>query len=198
MEQVIAKAGRRYTPRLHVEVDTAHALDAVARVEAYAQRWQQVLAEFREARRWPWRAPAEVAEASGNALPRCLAALDEADAALVLTIAAARSVDQLPSVEGQLAAAVKALLHVEDLLHQRSLTKDGYFVGDAGALYSKVRDALMALRRGEQLAGSATTRAASEKLLLLTGRAGTGKTHLLCDVASRRIGAGCPTILLLG
>jgi hypothetical protein len=51
---------------------------------------------------------------------------------------------------------------------------------------------------GSNFARSATTRAAGEKLLLLTGRAGVGKTHLLCDVASRRIADGLPTILLLG
>lgn len=40
LEEVIAKAGRRYTARLHVDVDTVRALDAVGRVDAYVQRWQ--------------------------------------------------------------------------------------------------------------------------------------------------------------
>lgn len=35
-------------------------------------------------------------------------------------------------------------------------------------------------------------------LILLTGKAGTGKTHLLCDVARLRIEAGRPTLLLMG
>ena len=191
LEEVIAKAGHRYTPRLHVEVDTVRALDAIGRVEAYVQRWQRVLAELRETRRWPWQAPAEVADIFSEALPRCVTALDEVDAALVRMIAAALSADQLPSVEGPLAAAMEALQCLDDLLHQNSLSKDTYFASDA-------RRALAALRRGEQLARSATTRAAGEKLLLLTGRAGVGKTHLLCDVASQRIADGLPTILLLG
>jgi len=127
VEEVIAKAGRRYTPRLHVEVDTARALDAVGRAGAYVQRWQQVLAELREARRSPWRAPAEVADTFSKALPRCVTALDDADAALALMIAAARSTDRLPPVAGTLAAAVEALLGVEDLLYQHSSTRDRYF-----------------------------------------------------------------------
>ena len=135
------------------------------------QRWQQVLAELREARRSPWRAPTEVADTFSKALPRCVTALDEADAALVLIIAAARSADRLPPVESPIAVAVEALLHVDDLLHQHSMTKDRYFVGDARTLYSEVRQAVAALQRGEQLARSATTRAAENKLLLLTGRA---------------------------
>ncbi len=152
IEEVVAKAGRRYTPRLHVEVDTVQALHAVGRAEAYVERWQRVLAELRQARRWPWRAPSEVADAFSEALPGCVTALDEADAAVVLMIAAARSTDQFPPVEAVLDAALEALRRVDDLLHEHSLTKDGYF----------------------------------------------GKTHLLCDVASRRITDGLPTILLLG
>jgi hypothetical protein len=49
LEEVTAKAGRRYTPRLHIDVDTVRALDAVGRVDAYVERWQRVLADLREA-----------------------------------------------------------------------------------------------------------------------------------------------------
>ena len=35
-------------------------------------------------------------------------------------------------------------------------------------------------------------------LLVLTGAAGTGKSHLLCDVARNRLAAGYPTVLLMG
>ena len=34
--------------------------------------------------------------------------------------------------------------------------------------------------------------------MLLTGNAGTGKTHLLCDVARGRVKAEHPTVLLMG
>jgi chromosomal replication initiation ATPase DnaA len=39
---------------------------------------------------------------------------------------------------------------------------------------------------------------ANRALLLLTGAAGTGKTHLLCDVARHRLAGGRPTVLLMG
>jgi len=35
-------------------------------------------------------------------------------------------------------------------------------------------------------------------VMVVRGQAGTGKTHLLCDIAQRRLGEGCPTVLLLG
>jgi hypothetical protein len=198
LEEAIAKAGRRYTPKLHVEVDTVRALDAVGRAEEYVRRWQDALAGLREERRWQWQAPGEVADAFSEALPGCASALDSADAALAQMVAAARSTDRLPEIESPLAVARQALQRVETLLRQRSLTEGRYFTGDAGALYSHVRDADTALRRGEELTRNSITRAAGDKLLLVTGRAGVGKTHLLCDVASRRISGGLPTILLLG
>jgi hypothetical protein len=37
-----------------------------------------------------------------------------------------------------------------------------------------------------------------KRALCVTGKAGTGKTHLLCDVASRRLLSGRPTVILLG
>ena len=39
---------------------------------------------------------------------------------------------------------------------------------------------------------------ASGRLMLLMGKAGTGKTHLLCDFAEKRIVSQAPTILLMG
>jgi hypothetical protein len=198
LEEVVAKAGRRYTPRLHVEVEPCQAVDAVGRVDAYVERWQRVLAQLREAREWSWRAPADVAGAFAESLPLSATALDDADAALESLIAAARSTKDFPRVEEVLDAAAQAVLGVDHLLHQYSLTKDRYFVGDAAFLYTKVQDAADALRRGEQLAHAAATRAARDKALLVTGRGGVGKTHLFCDVATRRNGEGRPTILLLG
>jgi hypothetical protein len=121
VEEAVAKAGRRYTPKLHVEVETVRALDAVGRVEAYVQRWQRILAELRKARPWPWHAPAEVADAFGEALPRGVAAVDAADAALARMIAAIRPTDNPPQIEDTLAATVEALLQVDGLLHQHCL-----------------------------------------------------------------------------
>ena len=39
---------------------------------------------------------------------------------------------------------------------------------------------------------------ASGHLMLLKGKAGTGKTHLLCDFTNRRIALNAPTVLLMG
>jgi len=50
----------------------------------------------------------------------------------------------------------------------------------------------------EHFAQSDKARLANIPALLLVGEAGTGKTHLFCDVAKQRISSGLPTVLLLG
>ena len=79
------------------------------------------------------------------------------------------------------------------------MTDGRHSVGDAGSLYVLMPARHLRRRnRAGALARSRRHKAAAEKVLLLTGRRGVGKTHLLCDAASRRIEDGLPTILLLG
>ena len=54
----------------------------------------------------------------------------------------------------------------------------------------KLRKTREELREAQRWGGAA--------LMIVRGQAGTGKTHLLCDVAHHRIGQGWPTVLLLG
>src|SRR5579884_1888534 len=198
VEQAHAKAGPRYSPELHVEVDVVRALDAVGRSESYVAQWQHALARLRRARQWSWWPPADKQELFAAALTECAAALDAADIAMDEMIAAARTVDELPVIDDVLDEAVRTAQHLDDLLHHHSLTSDKFFIGDAATLYANVGDALGALRSAQELTYGATSRAVRQKALLVIGRAGVGKTHLFCDVAVRRVRDGHPTVLLLG
>jgi primosomal protein N' len=57
--------------------------------------------------------------------------------------------------------------------------------------------ALKALELSEVVATPECT-IANIPALLLSGEAGTGKSHLFCDVAKNRIASGLPTLLLMG
>lgn len=197
LEEAVNKAGRRYTPELHVEVHTVQALHAVGRSDPHVDRWRVALAELREARRWGWRSPRDQA-VFDSALSRCAEALTVADTSLEIMITALGSGDDLPAVDQDLSDALASVAEVDDLLRQHCLTDGRYYVGDAATLSSDCARAQSALWQARELADSPQTHAANTKRLVITGRAGTGKTHLFCDVASRRLDEGRPTLLLLG
>ena len=115
VDEAAAKAGRRYTPRLHVEVDAGRALEAVGRTSTWVQGWQRALAELRTTRRWPWKAPEQATDAFAAALPRCASALDKADAALAAMITAAGSAGEFPDVEAALSAARESAAEIDEL-----------------------------------------------------------------------------------
>lgn len=198
IDDVAAKLGRRYSPELHVDVDAVQVIDAVGRTSRYSERWQQALAELRSARQWGWRAPEGDAEAYESALPSCDAALSIVDGALQRVVDSVLTFDVLVTAEGEVATAIDAVRTIDDLLRSRSRSDGGFYVGEAATLYTNVRDSLSALSAAQTLCMSVATRAAHEGELLLTGRAGVGKTHLLCDVARHRVANGQPTMMVLG
>lgn len=116
LEEVVAKAGRRYSPRLHIEVEAVQAMHAVGRVDEYAHRWRLTLADPRESRQWTWRAPEGLVEVLADVLRECERSLDEADSSLEGLIAAAQGPNELPVIAPQMAEADRALREVERTL----------------------------------------------------------------------------------
>jgi hypothetical protein len=198
LDDVAAKLGRRYSPQLHVDVDVVQVVEGAGRNAAYIARWQRLLADLRSARRWSWRAPEGDEAAFHEALKICESALDAVDAVFEGIVAQLRTLDAVDVATQQIDAAVAALEGVEKILRQRSRTDDGFYVGDAGTLYGNVRDANAALYNAQRLSASPATAAAIRGELLLTGRAGVGKSHLLCDAAMQRVAEGRPTVMVLG
>lgn len=198
IDDVVAKAGHRYSPELHVDANTAQLFDAVGRTAGYAKRWQQVLAELRSTRQWAWRAPEGDTDAFSSAISSCDTTLNIVDDALQRVVDSVLTFDELSTADEEVSLAIMAVQSIENLLRSRSRTDGGLYIGAAAALYTNVTDALRTLNTAQMLCASVSTRAANEGGLLLTGRAGVGKTHLLCDVARRRIAAGQPTIMILG
>jgi hypothetical protein len=67
-----------------------------------------------------------------------------------------------------------------------------------GSVRHDVSQLLDIAREISAFAASTSADAANKKAILLLGEAGTGKTHLFCDVAKHRLEKGLPTIILLG
>jgi len=67
-----------------------------------------------------------------------------------------------------------------------------------GSIRHNIFQLQQVVREIHRLVTSDSADAANKKALLLLGEAGTGKTHLFCDVAKRRLDDSLPTVILLG
>ncbi|MXW62031.1 MAG: hypothetical protein F4Z53_01095 [Acidimicrobiales bacterium] len=196
-----AKAGKRYTPELHVPVDAVRALHAVARTDEFATEWREALAELRTSRRYTWSVPEGDDGSIANELPLVEKALDRVDALTTSFVSSLSDEDVLLALEEEISAARDCLGQIMSLLYTKHLKgseRERYFVGTAGSLHGGVQNASMALESIDSLSRSAVTRAACTGELVISGSAGSGKTHLLCDFMERCMQAGIPAVLLMG
>jgi len=198
IEEAHKNAGRRYMPSLHVALDLERAFDALGRGEGFFRRLSDRLGnvrrEFDDLRTDSMTAPTLqepvgeltqlVHELSGIAMtPR------SAIEALPLAKLA-----QLADRGGELAfRLVDGLSKPTAQSNESSTAKESY---------SYERHLLYSLQdRFAELKGflrSPEAIVANTGALLLVGDAGTGKTHMLCEIARNRQEAGKPTVLLLG
>ncbi|MXW61276.1 MAG: hypothetical protein F4003_05785 [Acidimicrobiaceae bacterium] len=198
LEGAVVKAGPRYSSELHVDVEAAQALEGLGRTKAFRMRWREVLADLRKSRRYSWQLPEDVSDELTSSLVACNAALDKVDTKIASIVAALSGFGDLPDVDGLIQSAESELYGLQQLLHVKHPPQNGYYTGTAGSLRVALQEALRVLHRLSSLANSTATRAARKRQLLIEGVAGTGKTHLLCDIAQQRVNSGLPTVLLMG
>ena len=198
-------AGPRYTPELNVKLPLAEQFQALGRTREFFRRIQAAATGIKERVRSHafsvGRAPdpaleslVKTAQAACNAAlaafvslsddPIIAAPLDELHTTLR---DAARRVDALLSELRRRAEAEKAENTASGTQFQRSSSDDSYALRD---LRSQLTDAYAIVDKHRDII--------DRRLLILTGDAGSGKTHLLCDLAEQRLDAGLPTVVLMG
>jgi hypothetical protein len=200
IREVVANAGDRYTPEVSVDLPIALLFDGLGRTPALFAQIDLLHKKLREAFRYlPSKelsevAPDEAKELEGRML------------ALLSTLTEMRNTvwDPLP-FEGLAGGEIKSTERCIEILQLRRDTTKG---ADAIAGPTQKRDfenQLFGLRRLlhslyelARFAGGPCATGANKPALLIVGGAGSGKTHLLCDVAARRVRNGQPTVMLLG
>ena len=225
VDREVVNLGERYDPEVHVDVDLAAYLDAVARAPAFADRIVAVVGEVLKATgRTEASTISESVQAAvqrsttaaaniNGVLQACLPRLTEPDVTVfgeldAALVALTDALDELDTVtEAELAALpAPAPFRPADSRQgrRRSQSKAHYEDPAAG-----IRRVLYELRqrtiRAQGATGNARTalssqavQAASLGTLLITGPAGCGKSHMVADTALRRAVRGSPTVLLLG
>jgi hypothetical protein len=194
-----ADAGGRYTAGLNVELPIAGVFDGLARTVAFAYQIRTRRASLREPRgRYGLSVPSERPDLFRPAIARVDECLDCLDSSLGLGAEQAEQVDgELPDLQPSITAAIESLDEVSALLRDHC-SRDGYYVDNAGSLHHQVGQIRSAVSGLRDLTQSRAWRSFAERAVLITGTGGTGKTHLLCDLALKRTDSGLPTVIALG
>lgn len=220
LQHAAADAGPRYHPQLTVEVPLARALDDFGSTPSSLAQHRAKADELAgELSRWPSRDTAAaddgkdaepVTEDLAHALDACVQPLATAAKAYMAAwetsqgLAAARA--SLRAATEVAAAAVMAA-EAEFVAHHGAENLDNAVFRQFNAEYMvrlpqatvdrcrRVHQLVQALR--EAVDGPVAD-AVARGTLLVTGAAGTGKTHGVCDAAARRLEQGLFSVVVLG
>lgn len=197
-------AGVRYSPELNVELDIAQVFDGLGRTKEFFDR---IKAQYGSAKR-SWnrcQTKSEVPEAknaynqlneSANKLFKLLHSIDYKKLGLIKFNQIGSLADE---VKGYAWQCAQKLRDIEN--HAKDDSSDKNESHRSESFNSELHHLYELASKAKQLFDFArSTQAASvnNPMLLLTGDSGTGKTHLLCDVAEHRIGKGLPTVVMFG
>ncbi len=206
IERAVDDAGERYTPHLNVQLPIASVFDGLGRTKEFEKRVRLALRAVRDARRWHMARDKDLLPEEPSfqeKLSECEASLDDLDAAtLALDFTNSQEVD----FDGLKGLCRQARDHIEDAVELIWDVQRRHREEDPERRPSaKVDSAAWELRRTSsevqemmELLSSDAANLVNIPVLLVTGAPGTGKTHLLCDVARARRANGHPTVLIHG
>ena len=201
--EAVDAAGPRYTPEVHIDLPIARELEMFSRSESVFNEVKSLAKEIRRKFQTLPDPSRSENDLSQTVSIECLSELVNEVLKAFAQIESA-PVGNLPfaDIAEKIASARKEVDRVEESLlqykrdHSADKTDD-----DEARRYNDFRSSLYRLHHELEEAYSSLKHAdsiASSRLMLLKGEAGTGKTHLLCDFAKRRIESGIPTVLLMG
>lgn len=212
LEEALKVAGPRYTPEIHVNLPIAADFEAFGRtvrffdgIKAHAYNVHKKLQNFEHIK---YEAADKAAEVSFSKIKLIKLVHKILDELLSINV---EPVDELPfkvickeinlAIHSSEELANK-LFEFERKYHDENKSdKDKSHLAYYPNPFQDIRYSLLSLQQVlRNLSGSLENAncLANNNLLILSGDAGTGKTHLLCDIAKNRIKEGSPTVLLMG
>ena len=210
LEEARQTAGPRYTPEVHVDLPIAGRFEAfgrtirffdrtIALIRGLANEWASAcsLEPSRLAYGRDPEVEAKIRAVSDDAIVR--AGKMSIGKGIDEIVAAGNAMEVQPSETLPFDGAAEKVATVEATVEgivQHLLTRQAEHQVISQYRYQFETFAGKLLKVREELAEA--QRWGSAAVMIVRGQAGTGKTHLLCDVARRRLDEGCPTVLLMG
>ena len=200
-------AGPRYTPEAHVELPiaadmqafgrTESSMDAVKAVAKPIRSTMRLVDGFRDRKDPSRNVPMDELRSAVEAVLEGLSRLQPTPIGELPFRCIHERVQEAQSAADDLLERLSQHAKRHDALHTeeagRSRHRENPFsnrIYQVHQLLAKLRDAGPILNHADDISNS--------KLMILDGAAGTGKTHLLCDLSQQRATTGAPTIMLLG
>lgn len=211
LERTIKSAGPRYSPELHVELPIARQFDAFGRTKEMVGRVKGTGEKIRESsRRIQWWSDSECTPGLGSATEPLRRGID----ALFCLLddfserpIGSQGLRELVNSAAQILAAIDGVEAFLDGLAVPTQNSSNPASSEKESAYERTRARREMIHTLRILYGAVNSAAklyeaeavfAEVRWMVLTGEAGTGKTHLLCDVAMQRLKQRRPTVLLLG
>ena len=200
LQEATADAGTRYTPELNVDLPIAKLFDGLGRTERFLDDFRSVQGRIRKALKdLLFSQESKSLGVDSGELRQSVTKVLEALGGLS---AQGMGWLDLKGLAERSGAADSALQSYRRALETaRKAQQEGEGEGGASRSGSEPYGASQLsreLRGVEALTESHEACLANTAALALLGKAGTGKTHLLCDIAEHRLAERRPTILLLG
>ena len=210
---VRANAGARYTPEVHVELPESLVFEGLGRTEVFFNHIHMLYGQLCRKRskaksyddlRQDYPSIIQSIEALRLSIDVLVTILKKAgnknfleiDFSNISTLAGQAQSDAyncLSEIRNEKDSAETPALEECQAMH---LAQSDKLI--ASEVRNEASQLLDIVRRIHSFSTSTSALAADKKALLLMGHAGTGKTHLFCDVTERRLAKGLPTIILLG
>ena len=202
LEEAIRSAGPRYTPEAHVDLPVAGAFEAFGRTHHFFDRIKALAVPIREEfqpfcdsnYRFSDREIREDMSSLRGGVEEVLARLSAIESQPTGELRLRELVDTILSLETLGAVLSDRLSHRE---HRRRKSQSALRSNPFRDYRGRLIRLLSILEKSRKLLHQAST-TAEASFMVLRGAAGSGKTHLLCDVALQRVSRGRPTILLMG
>lgn len=192
-KKAIDALGARYTPELNVELDISKSFDGLSRNAKFAERFKSNLLKCKKA--WDGIHPAEDDRKSDafDDLEKKEADLFDECGKIVFDGIERLPIDILQTKIQSASSAAQAFInYLEDKLSTpKEKSDDSHTISNVREFYFELSDFLGYLEEPE-------CKVANTPILLVSGDAGTGKSHLLADVVERRKDDGRYSLLFLG
>ncbi|PZM84741.1 MAG: hypothetical protein DKT66_08950 [Candidatus Melainabacteria bacterium] len=203
MKSAIANAGARYTPELNIDVPLRRTLEFLTRSAEFRNIILTHRGKLRKASRHAMSGSSSklLPKAKFTKLSKIARNLDQK-----LTQAADRELESIDwkDIESHASSLRSLLWEVSDTIKKKKEAQpiprppSPNEFDLMGMLLHEIDDLVSTIRRLTKEIETVAAEVTEYKALLITGQAGSGKTHILCDFAKQRVNAGLPTVLLYG